>query len=102
MPSLHLISHSIDAQALARNADRYLKKGDSILLIADGVLLALQQPLAQSLKSLSENCYLLDQDCLCRGLNQLLNQQVDDFRIEQISYEGMVELCARSKQVISW
>jgi len=102
MSRLHLISHSFETQTLAQKAECYLEKDDSVLLIADGVLMGLQQPLVQLLLDTSDNCYLLDQDCRCRGISPLLDKQPNGGRLKLISYETMVDLCARSEQVISW
>ena len=100
MSTLHTISKSWhDAQWLYEQL-AFASKGDSILLLQDGVL-ASHSPI--TLASFVAKCgasqvavYLLEDDCELRGIQNKYE------RLELVDYVGFVRLIARHDKQVAW
>lgn len=93
---LHLISKSpFTHQALAR-ALSVLAENDCLVLIDDGAYAATAgSTAAGQLTQLPNNCYVLQEDLLSRGITAAEN-------IQPIDYETWVELVFQAQHTVSW
>lgn len=90
MTTLHIISRSPYGHDDLTSCLRLLSSGDGLLLCGDAVYAA-----RTHLDRLPENSYLLEEDCLARGLNP-------HQRLRQVDYAGFVALCCDYNKVNTW
>ncbi|MGY8819151.1 MAG: sulfurtransferase complex subunit TusB [Pseudomonadales bacterium] len=99
MATLHLLSHSPFSDNRLSSCLRLLTADDALLLSGDAVY-ALQNGTAQrhALELMPESIALfaLEEDVAARGINSLPS------RLQQIDYNGFVELCCRYDRTNSW
>ena len=97
MVYLHLLQTQTDLMGFSANYQRYASAGDKFIFLGEAVTLLLNQQVINSLKSLTNQFYVLEADCECRGIIK----QIPAF-VETISDDKMVQLTEESIQVISW
>ena len=99
--TLHTYNKSLNAgEARLHNCLRMLSAGDSLLLLEDGVYLALQLQAGMKLRSLIPDgvaLYALAPDCAARGISVKIPA---DF--SGIDYAGFVQLCLEHPRVVNW
>jgi tRNA 2-thiouridine synthesizing protein B len=99
MATLHLLSHSPFSDSRLSSCLHLLAADDALLLCGDAVY-ALQDGTAQrhALDLMPESIALfaLDEDVAGRGMNSLPT------RLQQVDYDGFVELCCRYARTNSW
>lgn len=95
MSVVHLISSQAGSSLLEESLQISSLETAQILLIGDGVVTALLPDSLSKFRGLQ--IFALEDDCLCRGIQHLVDQS-----IKLIKDEEMVKLCAESKQVVSW
>ncbi|WP_019339507.1 sulfurtransferase complex subunit TusB [Stutzerimonas stutzeri] len=99
MATLHLLSHSPFSDDRLVSCLRLLGVDDALLLCGDAVY-ALQNGTAQcqalQLMPDSIRLFALEEDVAARGLGAL------PARLQQVDYEGFVELCCRFERTNSW
>lgn len=99
MATLHLLSHSPFADSRLSSCLRLLTADDALLLSGDAVY-ALQKGTAQrhalELMPQSIDLFALEEDVAARGIASLPP------RLQQVDYEGFVELCCRYDRTNSW
>ncbi len=76
---------------------RVVNKGDSLLLIEDGVYALFEVPdiLAELIKDVS--LYVLEADVLARGVSNR-----NELEIELVDYQGFVSLTETNEKTLSW
>ncbi len=97
MSKLHLISQPVILEQFKVDLSRMITAGDEILFIGDSVLSLMDNNIIALIKQTNILCYALAADCLCRGIDQLLTQSIN-----QVSEHLMVELTVKHQQIISW
>lgn len=97
MAKLHLVSQTIEINELKKDFIRYVREGDQVLFISDSVNNLLIKPIADFIGGLDNQCFALNADAKCRGIEHLLPKT-----ISQISDKEMVELSINNEQIISW
>ncbi len=99
MATLHLLSHSPFSDDRLVSCLRLLCVDDALLLYGDAVY-ALQNGTAQcqalQLMPDSVGMFALEEDVAARGLGAL------PARLQQVDYQGFVELCCRFERTNSW
>jgi len=99
MATLHLLSHSPFADSRLASCLHLVNADDALLLCGDAVY-ALKDGTAQrkALDLMPESIALfaLDEDVAARGINSLPS------RLQQIDYDGFVELCCHYDRTNSW
>lgn len=99
MATLHLLSHSPFSDDRLVSCLRLLAVDDALLLCGDAVY-ALQNGTAQrqalELMPDSVALYALQEDLYARVLDAMPS------RLQQVDYEGFVELCCRYERTNSW
>lgn len=97
MTTLHLINKTPSESSALRDSLSAISDGDALLLIENGVYAAMPA-YAERFTRLPRTiqCYLLNNDALARGLNDLN----PDFGA--IDYDRFVELSCRYNKVVSW
>ena len=99
MATLHLLSHSPFSDSRLPSCLHLLTGGDALLLCGDAVY-ALQDGTSQrqALDLMPESIALfaLEEDIAARAMNFLPP------RLQQVDYEGFVELCCRYERTNSW
>lgn len=83
-----MILHTVNKRAAWDNCRQSMAKGDKVILIEDGVNLAL---------TITDNVLVLDADAAARGLTSHLKENVSP-----CSYKEFVALSAEADKVISW
>lgn len=99
MSTLHIVSKSPENHSALSRSLVFSSKGDSILLIEDGVYCALsaQSEKIYSLNILNLPIYALKEDILARGISNLI-----DDRVQTVTYDGFVELTETHSKSTSW
>ena len=97
MSKLHLISQPIDLEQFKIDLNRMITADDEMLFIGDGVINLMDENITTLINQATIQFYGLASDCLCRGIDQLLNKSMT-----QISDQLMVELTIKHQQIISW
>ncbi len=99
MSTLHIVSQSPDNHSALSRGLAFSSKGDSILLIEDGVYFALSAQVEKisCLNQLNVPIYALKEDILARGISNLL-----DDRVKTVTYDGFVELTETHSKSTSW
>ena len=85
MSTLHLISQPIDCSNFKKNVARFTSDKDQLLFIGDSVTSLLDQQVFNQIQQLSLKSFALAPDCLCRGIDQLVNteiSQISDLEME--------------------
>ncbi|WP_407290886.1 sulfurtransferase complex subunit TusB [Stutzerimonas zhaodongensis] len=99
MATLHLLSHSPFSDGRLASCLHLLTADDALLLCGDAVY-ALQdgttQRQALNLMHNSIALFALEEDVAARALNSLPS------RLQQVDYDGFVELCCRYDRTNSW
>ncbi|MCQ2029986.1 sulfurtransferase complex subunit TusB [Stutzerimonas zhaodongensis] len=99
MATLHLLSHSPFSDSRLSSCLRVLSADDALLLSGDAVY-ALQHGTdhRRALELMPESIALfaLEEDLAARGMDSL------PLRLQQVDYEGFVELCCRYDRTNSW
>lgn len=99
MATLHLLSHSPFSDGRLASCLHLIADGDALLLCGDAVY-ALQsgtdQRRALELMPESITLFALNEDVAARGLTALPS------RLQQVDYDGFVELCCRYDRTNSW
>lgn len=98
---LHTVNKSPSEKPSLQSCLRLASAGSDILLIEDGVYVAVygtkfSKLVERSLKS--HQVYALEADLECRGLDK--SQLIDG--VEVIDYKGFVSLAVRNKAIHSW
>ena len=87
--------HTVNSSAQLSDCTRFLKDGDALLLIEDGVYCLVADDLINLSKSVA--VYALDDDIDARGLGQRPRG-----RSTGISYTEFIQLCCDHPKVINW
>jgi sulfur relay protein TusB/DsrH len=111
--SLHTLNKTASEYALNKQLSQCMQKGDSILLLENGVYqsISLDQSPSNKHITLSDNeadahwsekaacIYVLSPDALARGIQ---TDSVYNDKVKFIDYTDFVELTMHHKKVISW
>lgn len=92
---LHTVNTSPFAHSALDSCLTYLRNGDALLLLEDGVYAALADVDAGLERA--GTVYALDADVKARGLASRLADGV-----EIVDYEGFVDLCTQFEKVKNW
>ena len=84
-----MILHTINKPAAWQQCHELIAADDAVLLIEDGVYLALENP--------ALNCYVLEADASARGLEEKLGQSVS-----LATYSDFVRLSLEAEKVCAW
>ena len=83
-----MILHTINKPAALAQCEALIAEGDAVVLIEDGVYLALQ--------SLPFPVRVMDGDAEARGITAKLN------RDQMINYAGLVDLSVQADKICAW
>ena len=95
MSTLFTVNQS-PATGLLQSCQRYLKTGDAVLLLEDGVYCGLQDALPTRLEQ-QVSVYCLKEDLAARGLLEKTASAV-----QLVNYRGFVRLCTEFDKVVAW
>ena len=99
MDTLHVLNKSIAAGIAVESCCKAIHKGDSLILIEDGVYNAtgVIHPMLAKVLDANTPVYAREADIVTRGLNDRIISEV-----QLVSDSDWVELCVASAPIVSW
>jgi sulfur relay protein TusB/DsrH len=98
MATLHIVNASSERRAALDNCLRVSSRGDSVLLVGNGVYWGVEAVFAQIAKrAAGASCFALAADVAARGIGHLLTD-----RVQQIDDGAFVDLVESHQPIVSW